>query len=392
MASYKCDACNEFRDDPICEKCGRETREIPPLEKAAARIARDNAPTPVPPPPALRVQKAAPARSAAPTPVVTEPPKAKPEPPRPPFRPKPAAQSAPAAPPLQPAEPTPEKIRGLREFEALLDRKMKAVVICGDSGTGKSEIVFGFLRALNIHRGEAQIMNLRAPDRKPGVLAGTAPDEIWYQVIDNKRGFLDPSGEFFKQLSPEERRRLMLPDVTEDSFDFVKKALRNLAGIVLVVDLTRALGPNDVSHWKRQEDDLNFVLTALRFLRHDKKKTRPEEIGFSVNMSQMVKKMPRIDKPVLVLFSKADQLTQYTNQTPFDLARRYLPTLHGALMTHAKRFRYDFCHTMIRTGQGDSEVDPPCGVLLSMEWLLRDPFRWLPFQFSTSSALIGGGK
>jgi GTP-binding protein EngB required for normal cell division len=325
------------------------------------------------------------------TPVATEPqPKAEP---LQPFRPRPTPKPAPAAPPPQPAEPTPEKIRGLREFEALLDRKMKAVIICGDSGTGKSEIVFGFLRALNIHRGEAQIMNLRAPDRKPGVLSGTAPDEIWHQVVDDKRGFLDPSGEFFKQLSPEERRQNVLPDVTDGHFDFVKKAITHLAGVVLVVDLTRMLSLGDYSAWKRQEDDLNFVLTALRFLRYDKKKTRPEAIGFSVNMAQMVKKMPRIDKPVLVLFSKADQLTQYTNQTPFDLARRYLPTLHGALMTHAKRFRYDFCHTMLHVGpKDDREVDPPCGVLLSMEWLLRDPFRWLPFQFSTSSVFIGGGK
>lgn len=400
MALYRCDACGEDRDDRICEKCGRETREISKpggvtLEKVAAEIARGNAPTAVSSPPVARVQRPAPAPQPARP--INEPPKAaESEPSRAAPRLRPVPRSAQTTPPPAPAAPPAEdprdKIRGLREFEALIEkRKMRAVIISGLPNTGKSEIVYGFLRALAIHRGEAQILNLRAPARKPGVLGATNVGEIWYQPVDSKLAFLDPSGEFFMRLLPEQRQKLSLPDLADEEFDFVKKALKHLAGIVLVLDLTRTFGSNDVSLWRQQEDDLNFILTALRFLRYDKK-TRPEEIGFTVNMAQQVKNMPRLDKRVLVLFSKADQLTQYTNQLPFDLARCYFPTLHGALMTHAKRFRFDFCHTMIRTGQGDTEIDPPCGVLLSMEWLLRDPFRWLPFQFATSSKLIGGGK
>lgn len=372
MALYRCDACNEDRDDPICEKCGRETRE---LESGEADF---NPPRDIAPPPSMPIADGG-----------LKP--ASPPPPPPP---------APAVPGRTVSEDDEGKrrlgspqsrIRGLDEFEALLDRKTSAIVICGDSRTGKSEIVHGFLRARNIYRGEAQIMTLRAPDRSQRVLGGTVAGEVWYQVIDDRLAFLDPSGEFFKQLSPEERRRLGLPDVTEEQFQFVRKAVAHLAGIVLVVDLTRTLGPDDFSAWKRQEDDLNFVLAALRWLRWDNT-ARPPQIGVSVNIAKRVSKLRRIDKPVLVLFSKADQLTQYTNTSPLELAQRSLPTLHGALMTHARRFRYDFCHTMIQTAQGDTAVERPCGVLLSMEWLLREPFRWLPFQLPTKSALLGGGK
>lgn len=387
MAVYRCDVCNENRSEPICEKCGRETREIRTpdvtLERVAASIARPNTPP----------QAAQPAMPTAPrphpAPKTTPPPPAQPVTP---VRPKPAPTSTPPAPTPQPARAPAGPIVGLEEFEALLDhRKMKAIVICGDSGTGKSEIVYGYMRARAIYRGEAGILNLRATHRTQHALGATVAGHVWFQPVDHKLSFLDPSGEFFKQLSPEERRRFALPDVTEDQFNFMRKAVASLAGVVLVVDLTRSLGPNDFSAWKRQEDDHNFVLAALRWLRWDKE-ARPPQIGVTTNIAQRVSRLPRIDKPVLVLFSKADQLTQYASQPPLDLARRYLPTLHGALMTHAKRFRYDFCHTMVRTAQGDTAVDPPCGVLLSMEWLLRDRFRWIPLQLPTRSALIGGGK
>jgi hypothetical protein len=44
---------------------------------------------------------------------------------------------------------------------------------------------------------------------------------------------------------------------------------------------------------------------------------------------------------------------------------------------------------MIKTETGDQAVDP-CGVLLPINWLLEDPFGWLPLQLPTS--MIGGGK
>ncbi len=270
----------------------------------------------------------------------------------------------------------------------MLDRGVKAIVVCGGAQSGKSEIAAGFIRANNVFRGKAQNLTLRASLRTEYSLGGTAPGEVWYQVIDDKRTFLDPSGEFFRRLSPDERQRLSLPDVTDADFRFVQRAVRALAGVVLVVDLTHAVDPKAAGAWRRQEDDLKFVLSALRWLRWDKE-ARPEALGVSANIAQRVSALPLLDKPVLVLFSKADQLTKFTNQSPLAFAKRRLPMLHGALMTHARRYRYDFCNTMIQTDRGDEAVDP-CGVLLPMEWLLYDRFRWLPLQLPTR--WIGGGK
>jgi hypothetical protein len=279
-------------------------------------------------------------------------------------------------------------VEGLDEFHAVLDRGTKAVIICGASHSGKSEIAAGYIRANNVYRGKAQNLTLRATLRTDDALTATPDQAVWYQIIDDKRTFLDPSGEFFRRLSPDDRQRLGLPDVTEADFQFVHRAVTQLAGLILVVDLTSALDQRHQAPWRRQENDLKFVLSAMRWLRWDKK-ARPDAIGVSTNIAQRVSALPRIDKRVLVLFSKADQLTKLTNQNPLDFARKRLPTLHGALMTHTRRFRYDFCNTMIKTAGGDVEVDP-CGVLLPMDWLLDDPFRWLPFQLPTS--WIGGGR
>ncbi|HET8799041.1 MAG TPA: hypothetical protein VFO89_15210, partial [Thermoanaerobaculia bacterium] len=140
--------------------------------------------------------------------------------------------------------------------------------------------------------------------------------------------------------------------------------------------------------WRSQEDQLRFILSALRWLRFDRE-ARPSAIGLSTNIAQRVSMFPRLDKRVLVLFSKADQLARYTNQPPLEFARQRLPVLHAALMTHARRFRYDFCHTMIKKEAVDVAADP-CGVLLPMNWMLEDKFRWLPLQLPTS--WFGGGK
>lgn len=386
MALYRCEACNEDRRDPICEKCGRETREIEPASKLvglAASIVREQA---VPPPPRpIRVREDEVARDRAERTRRFIAPQQRAEEPQP----APRARPSPAARP-QPAATPPTAIAGLVEFEALIkQRKMSAVVICGDSQTGKSEIAAGFTRARAVYRGKSQILTLRAPNRDQHSLGGTVEGEVWYQVVDDKHVFLDPSGEFFKQLSPQERLKNRLPDVTEEKFEFVKSAVGKLAGIVLVVDLTRTLGADDYTAWKRQEDDLNFVLAALRMLRFDKT-ARPENITMTVNIAQRVSKLHRLDKPVLVLFSKADQLTHFTNSSPLEFAKANLPLLHSALQTHARHFRYDFCHTMIKTAHGDRAADHPCGVLLSMEWLLNNPFHRLPFQLPTR--WLGGGR
>jgi pimeloyl-ACP methyl ester carboxylesterase len=220
------------------------------------------------------------------------------------------------------------------------------------------------------------------------VLGATNPGEVWYQVINGKNTFLDPSGEFFRRLSFDYRQQFGLPDLTEEDFHFMKRATEALAGVVLVFDLTQTVDQRNRSAWRQQENEFNFILSSLRWLRWDKE-ARPDKLSVVVNIAQRAKSLPRIDKPVLVLFSKADQLTRITPGLPLQFAKQRLPVLHGAVMTHARRFRYDFCHTMIRKDGQDREVDHPCGVLLPIEWVLDVRFQWLPMQLP--SRLFGGG-
>ena len=361
MIRFYCDSCNAEREDSVCWNCGRDTRQVVGSIQA-----------PLAPPPAGSSGSSEVPRSSSGSSV-----------------PAPSAEE----PRGTPEEPrgTAEDIRGLGEVHSLLDRGVEAVIICGSSRAGKSEIAAGFTRANNVYRGRSQVLTLRTTVQTGYVLGGTNAGEVWFQIIDDKQMFLDPSGEFFNLLSAEYRQRFGLPDITEGDFEFVRRAVNSLAGIVLVVDLTRAVDERDFRAWRQQENDLQFVLAALRWLRHDKE-AKPDAIGARTNIAQRVAALPRLDKPVLVLFSKADQLTNYVNHVPIDFAKRRLPMLHGALMTHARRFRYDFCHTMRQTPDGDREVDNPCGVLLPMEWLLHDRFRWLPFPLATRNRLLGGGK
>lgn len=378
MAQYKCENCNELRDSAVCPKCGADTHllgEEPSLDHLASRVSRNAAAVEtkalVLPPPREKGRRPDPVPHAESTAAA------------------PAEESDRAAPP--PAAPPTEtkKIIGLDEFHALLDRQMKAVIMCGRGHTGKSEIAAGYIRANTVYRGQAQNLTLRAVLRTEASLGGTAPEEVWYQIIDRKRMFLDPSGEFFKRLSPDERQRLGLVDVKEEDFHFMQRAVAALAGVVLVVDLTATADQREHNAWRLQEEDLKFVLSALRWLRWDKE-ARPPVIGMSTNIAQRVSMFPRIDKRVLVLFSKADQLTKFTNERPLDFARRRLPTLHAALLTHAHRFRYDFCNTMIKTPSGGDQTADPCGVLLPITWLLDESFAWLPLQMPTG--WIGGAR
>lgn len=364
MATYQCELCGRYYNEPWCSKDQRElTREVDSASVPAGEVVA-----------AIERNAADLAASVVVPPVVT------PEP-----APRPSRVVSEPSPDPEPAK---TQIAGLAEFQSLLGRGFQSIVICGLPGTGKSEIVNAFTKANTIYRGRAQFSMLRATLRTERALGGTVKNEIWYQVADDRHVFLDPSGEFFRSLSLEERKRLALPDITDDYFDFVRDAVKSLAGIVLVVDLYGGGQQLDRSGWRAQENDLTFVLPALRWLRFEKE-PRPPGVGVSVNIAARVQKMPKLDVPVLVLFSKADRLDTLTNDVPLDFARRNLPLLHGALLTHAKRFRFDFCHTMVRKGDGDAAVDRPCGVLLSMEWLLERGFRWLP---RVPTSWLGGGK
>ncbi len=262
---------------------------------------------------------------------------------------------------------------GLSQLTAIFEQGLKAIVVGGATASGKSELIAGYQRADSRLRGRAHMLMSRSYDR----LGGTAPGEVWYQVAGRRRVFVDPAGEFFTRISPLFRSRLQLPELTEADFDFIRNSVRQLAGIILTVDLTQRRDGAAETSWRDQEFDLQFLLAALRWLRFDGARRSPE-ISIDAAIAHRVVWLPKIDVPVLVAFTKADLLGPYTDFNPLEFAQQRLPLLHGALLTHARRYRYDFCHTMIRTADGDRPAESPCGVLLPFEWLLDPPLGWVP--------------
>ncbi|HVE70302.1 MAG TPA: hypothetical protein VNI54_02960 [Thermoanaerobaculia bacterium] len=388
MNNFKCDNCGRFVDDVPCPFCQstkvRPLRpgEVPGAEERAVIVA----PKPAPKPPAAE-------KATEPPPPPPPPPRAEaPQPESPPRaeapRPEPPRRPAPPPPPAQAAR---KQVVGLDEFNALLKAGFQAVVICGQSRSGKSEIATGFTRANTVFRGRSQVGMAGMQSGSLHVAGGTTPGHVWFEVANTrrKRVFLDPSGEFFRNLSPTYRQQWGLGDITEEYFDFVRSAIARLAGVILVVDLTSTVDAFNDAPWRNQEIDLDFDLAAIRWMRHDKD-ARIEGLSVERNIAARVPSLRKLDVPVLVLFSKADLLPdEYSYSNPLDFARNRLPHLHASLLTHARRFRFEFAHTMLGDPDHARRETRPCGVLLSMEWLLSDPFRWLP---SLPTRWLGGGQ
>jgi hypothetical protein len=402
MAMYKCESCGRFYPEPWCDKDQRSLTtvvpdaEVPPDAMSAA-IARHSAqlnPTPANAMPS-KPKPAAPA--AAPRPKPAPAPAAAPAP-APAERRVRDAWSEPRREPKPEPEPEPKTssaqtsvkktIVGLDKFVGMLNSGRKAIVICGSGQSGKSEIANAFIRAMSIYRGSSEVRTLRTLSTSTHTVGGTNPDEVWFQPAGRRHVFLDPSGEFYNALSPQNRLRLALSDISDEDLNFLRPAIGRLAGLVLVFDLTKVASDADHSLWQQQEDEFNFFLAAIRWLRFRRRRDRIDD-GMTNAIAAQFAKKPKLDIPILVLFSKADVVdADYTYQHPLAFARGYLPTLHGALTTHARWFRFDFCHTMERTGSGDRAVDRPVGVLLAMEWLLESR-RWFPRLPTT---ILGGGR
>lgn len=309
-------------------------------------------------------------------------------------RPSVRARVRPSARPDVPAPPQPvsPEVQDLEKFEAQLKEGFKAIVICGRGHSGKSEITSGFTRANTVFRGRAIVSTTRARSGNLYTVAGTGHNTVWFEVMNTRRKlvFLDPSGELYLALSPSERQRLRLPDVTAERLSFVRAASKRLAGIVLVVDLTRTLDDMSEAPWLDQELDLSYELSILRWLRRGKG-AGVEQGEITARMASDLQGRPRLDVPVLTLFSKADLLGETTNELPLSFAQRKLQTLYGSILTHARHFRFDFVSTMQYDEKNDvnRQSPRPCGVLLPMEWLVGGPFRWLP---SLPTQWLGGGS
>jgi hypothetical protein len=273
----------------------------------------------------------------------------------------------------------------LAGFLSLLKQEhYRAIVICGRPNSGKSEIVSGFSRANAAIRGKSQVSGAKSQQATLLTVGSTTAGSVWYEIPNTDRDlvFLDPSGEFFNRLSPDYVAKLGV-EITETHFDFVRDAMQFTSGIVLVVDISEP--DNDQlpeAPWRVQERMLSFTLDSLRWLRYDKKARLPE-LRIADNIAARVRKLPQLKVPVLVLLSKVDLVPEYTNVLPLDFIRKWLPQLYAALRTNARTFHVDFCHTMIGPSGNARAEERPCGVLLSLEWLMAPPLRRLPRVPST---------
>lgn len=300
--------------------------------------------------------------------------------PRAPQQPPPSEEVIYAPPPSKSVDPA-----RIASVMALFDHGYESIVMCGPAASGKSELIDGFLRAYEHFRGRAQVRTLETSRYEhPRLrLGGTPPGTVWFQPFERNRVFIDPAGEFFTRLLPRYRAGRELPGVSEGDLEFIRRAVSQLAGIVVTVDLTRRREGHDDAPWRDQENDLRFILPALRWLRAQR--SGRTTVDLAATIAQPVS-LPKLDVPILVAFTKADRLDSYTNELPLQFARARLPVLHSALRANARRYRYDFCHTMVRREDGDWPAPTPCGVLLSFEWLLDPPFRWVPRRTTREDA------
>lgn len=394
---YTCASCEKVVNETPCPFCqssvgGPPTGGKPltaPLSDITRKHASDISSRPVEPP--------RPKLVASPPPKTTPPketpkPTSSTQPRKPPLVTVPREEPPRGGPPNSPPTATETiNVAGLSAFKELLEHGYRAIVICGRAKSGKSEIVDGFRRANIAFRGKINVRGKKSDQASLITVAGTEQGEVWYEVPNTDRHivFLDPSGEFFRRIDPNEKYATA---ISEKHFDFVRDAVKRLAGILLVLDISEPDNEllRESSPWRVQENTLDFTLATLRWLRFDGK-ARFQALGLVETIAARVKKLRRLNVPVLVLLSKADLVRDYTRQNPLEFVREQLPVLHAALLTHARRFHVDFCETMERGDEGDRQAARPCGVLLSLEWLIDSPLRRLP-RIAGGNWLMGGGR
>jgi hypothetical protein len=200
--------------------------------------------------------------------------------------------------------------------------------------------------------------------------------------------------------------------VAPGDIEFLRLVSLNLAGIVLVVDLTqlwseeRKIDDESLSQKRDQQRVLAWLLSLLRWLRFDGQYDSKSTIRFEAHVDAKARSLEkRLRVPVLVLFSKADLLVDraipydqggsfWRNRTggaprtlfpageqPFFLAYHHLRPLFDGLAEHTTNFRFDFSHSLTTERDPDTGkdvlVDPePCGVSYSLGWLLDSSWRW----------------
>jgi hypothetical protein len=316
------------------------------------------------------------------------------------------ASGAPAAPPgWRPAGAAPASAArpehtailqaGQRQLMGYVQDGYAVYLVAGIAGVGKTELLVAYQkqRALEDDTVYLPPSASRAGGADPTVL-GTL---ICYPIAaaGRKVVLVDASGEHFRGLYPHLRRSTA---VTAADVDFLKLVGKSLHGLVLLVDLNRLWNPTQEAD-QEQVEIANWILILLRWLlfagTYDENSGRA--FHEEVNRAAMLLER-RLPQPVLVLFSRADQLNGLAlpgepqaasppaapKRTLFPLgeqalllAYHALPRLYRSVRTHGDHFHFDFAHSLLLDASGKMIAQrEPCGVTSSLNWLLDPGWRW----------------
>lgn len=309
---------------------------------------------------------------------------------------------------------------GEAELETFLAQGYEIFLIAGIEGVGKTELLSSFQ--------QDGFLNLFT--KQDGRALPTAPRTLNCHNIDfgyRKILFVDASGEHFRLLYSDVQTGVDI----QDHISFLKLIARGLRGLVLLVELERLW---DKRVQKRPEDAkqvevLAWTLSLLRWLtsggQYNREKN-PIKFAKQVNADLMTMRR-RLRVPVQVLYSKADQLADFlippelqgasrlqqrsapprrllpVGEEPLFFTRHCLRELYNAIDRHADYYRFDFAHSLVTSqGLGTVSDSDPCGVALSIQWLL-DPCwssrftpvistrRWVALQRSLDK-VVGRGR
>jgi hypothetical protein len=296
--------------------------------------------------------------------------------------------------------PSPE---ALEEGQLQLERYVKdgyaVYLVAGVSGVGKTEMLLSLQRQQAVLR-EGTFLAPR--EGRTGGAMPTAPRSLRcfpMYVRGRKVVLVDASGVHFQRLYPYLRDTA----VSAVELGFLQLMTDNLRGVALLIDL-RALWQAGSENWAGllQVEVATWILMLLRWLRYH---NGPHDDGlpFELLVDRKLRVMrQRLKVPVLVLFSRADELVGLevppipegafrpmqvpkgaprllipALEDPLLLAYHCLPMLFGSLLTHCDHFRFDFIHSLF--------LDPvtklvaqrsPCGVRMSLGWLVDADWSW----------------
>ncbi|HEX9732467.1 MAG TPA: hypothetical protein VGG06_10835, partial [Thermoanaerobaculia bacterium] len=349
QSRYRCPSCDALRDEEICPVCGILT------EPVTAGAEEPSTP-----------------RTDAPRTVEAPPP-----PPEP-------ATAAPA----EPSRPVRRRLpqAGQQQLAQYVDDGYEVYLIAGIAAAGKTQL-------LDAYRKDAFLSSFVKRD---GLALPTSPDRLDCHPVSlgrRKAVFVDTSGEVFRNLYPN-----LAGEISEGEIDFLRLVGRRLAGVVYLLDLQRLWNPAHRANpeHEAQVEILAWMLVLLRWLQRplggrggDSKRAPGSRIPFQEDVNRdVMRHRRRLKVPVLVLFSRADELNDLAlpgssrtlypvGESPLLLAYHLLPRLLEVLATHVDHFRLDFVHSLVTDHDTGEIVDPEaCGVSLSLSWLLDGSWRW----------------